>query len=145
MKATDTRIEDSLISAVSSTMQETAFIDANPSQTYWARLPLLTPKKGALIIGIPRELALELAENMLHMGPDDINDEVMLDVTAEFANTVAGTFLRDFIDSNVAFQLGLPEKGIGWPELEQELIGSYSFDVGDHTMLVVLAGHDFKE
>jgi hypothetical protein len=32
---------------------------------------------------------------------------------------------------------------VGWPDLEQEIVASYVFEVDHHTLSVVLAGNEF--
>jgi hypothetical protein len=142
VKALNPKVENALIKSVSETMQESAFCDAVVVTNYWARLPLMSPYKGAFVLMLPRELALDLAENMLHLPVEDIVDEVLLDVVSEMANTISGSFLRELFD-DVIFELGLPERGVGWPDLEQEIVASYVFEVDHHTLSVVLAGNEF--
>ena len=136
------KIENALIKSVSETMQESAFCNATVVTNYWARLPLIAPYKGAFILMLPRALALDLAENMLHLPVEDIVDDVLLDVVSEMANTISGSFLRELFN-DIIFELGLPERGVGWPDLEQEIVASYIFEVDHHTLSVVLAGNDF--
>ncbi len=108
----DPKLKGSLCDAVARTIEEMTFqpideiIEEEPeptisANTVWAILPLYKPLEGEMLIEFPLEYAKSFTINMYSLEDDnEVNDEMINDLVAEFANTIGGRFLGEFINQH---------------------------------------------
>jgi hypothetical protein len=68
--------------------------------------------------------------------------ETMADTVAEMANTVAGRLMSRILDEESAFELDLPEKGVGRFQCDQERDYVQFYEINGHLYIVVIEGED---
>ncbi len=77
------------------------------SGDYQVILKVRDPFKGQIQLFFPKNSAAQLVTEMLGEPVNEI--EKIKDGLAEFGNTFGGLFFKDFLRSNGAYQMGLPE------------------------------------
>jgi CheY-specific phosphatase CheX len=98
-----------LAEAVSCTFENMAFVGMEPSKIFKAKIPIKSPVKGEIIIFAPFFLLEEISQSIYSIEIVDINEKLMQDVIAEFANTAAGHFMESYLEGDQIFELGVPE------------------------------------
>jgi CheY-specific phosphatase CheX len=151
MSETNALVESALFQAVSSTLENMAFEQADRPQAdsppyksendnIWARLPILKPTTGEISLQISLEYAQKLAQSLFEGSDNITNDELVKDTLAEVLNTIAGRFMTQLIPAKDEFELGLPRVGISKLFIEDKDFISCDFDVGGHLLTVFLSG-----
>ena len=70
------------------------------------------PQKLQLNLFLPKQMASELAANLLGLEPDEIDDEALLDTVREMTNMIAGNFVNR-MGEDAGFEMGIPETSMG--------------------------------
>ncbi len=78
----------------------------------WARIAIASPLRGSLVVAATETVASELAATLFGEELPDSSLETDLDLLAEFANTVAGSFARK-ASEDVPLELSPPSKDHG--------------------------------
>jgi hypothetical protein len=105
-------IKSCLAEAVSATLENMAFQNAQETIIYTASIPVKSPNEGTIKIFAPSLLLKELSESIYSIDTVDIDEKLMLDVLAELANTIAGHFMESLLQKDQIFELGVPETEI---------------------------------
>jgi len=149
-------IEDVVQQAVAQTFENMAFIEAVPVKTpsadilanpcHWAKIAILEPDEGEMLLLVPSLMALEVAQDIL-MPLDESAitdaDQNALDMFAEMLNTIAGVIMGDITPPDQTFRLGLPETGLS-EHLEMPSGGeTFHFAIEGRTLALTLRGPAF--
>lgn len=132
------KFENSLFTALATTMEEMAFQEVeneledtlNPidrNHLIWAKMDVNSPFKCTIAMLVDHKLASDLTET-IYGSLDPLTDFQVKDALAELLNTIAGCFLGGLLPSHVMFDVSLPSVGIGnLPKLgENELKYRYA-------------------
>ena len=85
------------------------------NDVFWSTVLIHAPEgDGHFYIAVPPILALQLAETM-YAGTMDCTDDVMADMVAELANTIAGHLMLSLGEIVKGFVLGVPQRGRSEP------------------------------
>ncbi len=156
-------IRSALVKGMSKTFETLAFVEVMPlgedapieaqeidvvprTEVIWAKIPLVHPHKGALVMMLSPALTRLLTEMIYGVfDPEEIEAEQMMDAVAEISNILAGRFSSEFLGKGADFELGLPKKGLVKTEAELPLSGAVKsirldYAVEGHLLSVVLMG-----
>ncbi len=146
---------ENILEAVSNAMSETfegmifmqtmlqdeeAETESNPDQL-WSKVDVTAPGMGVLVMACSQNLAGEIVESLFGPSDDAYSDEMMLDALSEIVNTIVGRCMAALIPEGRAFELGLPQTGRGWPDIEGLAAHVYATDLGEQ----ILVGIDLLE
>jgi len=121
---------DILVQAVTQTFEEVAFEEillrdlrtsrgGGPTalladgQALWARLDLLEPLTGEILLVCPRALVARMVSSIHGMPPEEAPGPLVEDTLAELLNTVAGRVMAGWLQQKKRFGIGLPRTGTG--------------------------------
>ena len=151
-------LDNVILKEVSSTFEGMAFSVVTRSsdnldldcELQWSLLNIVKPIEGSLMIIMPVKLAVTLAENMLGVEGDELKEEMITDALAEVLNTLVGRIMAIITDSQEVFELGIPENGIGCPDMPAGENFDADYSVFGETFKLVLNGseiiaHDVEE
>ncbi len=151
--------QGAIASAVAITLENMAFEQAIPedepevpvgADPYWAKLNLLSPHEGFVMILVGNEGAKLIAEAIHGPGddlfadePEELPREMVFDTLAELINTIAGRFLNSYLPPDQRFELGLPETGHGNVPSVPGNAKSWDFMVQEEVLKVTISGDYF--
>lgn len=115
--------------ALGDTFEGMAFVtlirdeDAVPPQDdgvdwHWARVDVLSPRAGYFLVAGPERMMRDIACSMYGQYDCSPSQTEMLDMLGEMVNTFAGRCLNILVPDESTFSLGLPEKGVVWPDTQ---------------------------
>jgi len=100
-------------------LTDTAFIFSEPADEVipWegdvvkTSLEFKSPQKGTLSVTAPRQLGIELAQNLLGMDPEEVSQDSSTaeDALCEIVNILAGMLLHRVYGEEVVCDLGIPQ------------------------------------
>ncbi|HEB88592.1 MAG TPA: hypothetical protein ENI85_03395 [Deltaproteobacteria bacterium] len=138
------RLDESIDEAVIETLEGMAFTDIErvedgdledlAESASWARIDVIEPAAGELVLAVGDELAAELEEATTgERGPDPA---IRLEVLGEMLNTLAGSWARALVPDGTPIALGIPKTGQGdWSAGAEYELAIYETD--DEDRLVV--------
>lgn len=102
---------------------------------YWAKVGLLSPLKGEVVLACASPLLSEIADTVF--AGEAAGEAALMDVVAELTNTIAGNLLSKLFPSDESIRVAVPEKGrrgglSGVHELYYQLDDGQYFCVGYH-------------
>jgi len=148
------KLKNALTLAVTQTMENMTFEEVStvtddkvtvviPAQAVWAKLPMIAPYEGSLLLNASTECSESLVHEVYGFCDEEGLASSMRDVLSEVANTIAGRFFGEFIPADEEFSLGLPDSGKGaMPVIENEVM-TINLKIGEHFLKVSLYGSDF--
>ena len=117
------KAKKALIDAIITTFSEMAFIDVDAMDNSAASgfigncltpsIKILNPYQLTVTIAAPLESVRFLVESLYSDINGEVDENTMQDVLAETLNTLAGCFMKKFLEEHVGYELGLPEKKSG--------------------------------
>ncbi|MBI9076749.1 MAG: chemotaxis protein CheX [Desulfatibacillum sp.] len=107
----------------------------------WSRVDVEAPAKGFLVVAYTREMGVHIVESLYGIMDEPCTKEVLEDSLNEIVNTVIGRCMSLLVPEGQTFELGLPQTGEGWPEMETAT--TYGFSTMDGGLL--LAAADLKD
>ena len=78
---------------------------------------------------MPLRFIKEISQSLYSLEDTEVNENVMFDVIAELANTIAGQFMGLYLGDDQIYELGLPETGVSDSVACDEDMSLYSFKV----------------
>ena len=115
-------LRDRAVQVIVTTLAEMAQIQVRPLEAphkacwtdkYQAATLALTScneeLSGKLTMVVEEEMAKQIAENMLGMNPEEVDNSTMLDVVGEILNMVAGNIKTDLANNGMESKLTTPE------------------------------------
>jgi hypothetical protein len=151
-------LANALESAISRTMESMTFEEVTvmqdqrevpvfiaPEDVLWANLPIKSPFRGHLLLEVPVDYGLMLADKVYGVTDEKMSDSAIRDALAEILNTLAGRFLEQIVPHDQVFQLGLPTAGCGELTVNTAPVRTIIVNVGEHYLSTHLFGQSFKE
>lgn len=84
------------------------------SSCWWAKIDMLEPVSGELVLVAPQDLLIKFAESVFGMIDEQMPDqEQIFDNFGELMNTFCGRLIAGLLPENKSFRLGLPVIGDG--------------------------------
>ena len=154
MSRPDLKIASSLVSGLTSTMEnmtfeEVVYLGKMPGGgrqfDIWASLPITSPLPGSISIELPLDYAKILAREVCAALQLDDPEAAINDAVGEILNTVAGRFLGELLGPEASFELGLPVCGMGKMRSAEEPVATIFFQVAGHTVRTQLFGQAFAD
>jgi len=145
-------LEKHLLSAVEETMENMVFEEVESdtetewakNDLIWARLPVLNPVKGEVILLISRSVATSVTKDIYTAEEESITEEIILDAVSELINTLTGCFIKRLIKEDEDFELGLPESNSGvFIETDTNFL-SQTYRIGEKILRVIVGGEIMK-
>lgn len=126
------KIKDVIQGAVTETFESIAFMQVtykgvggqtwNGQDQVWARVDVISPGKGFLLIACTWRMAEEIVDSIFGPTAEPRSEDTVFDALSELVNTAIGRCMAALTPEERTFELGLPETGRGWPEaLEGEI------------------------
>ncbi|MBI1382411.1 MAG: hypothetical protein GC161_15140 [Planctomycetaceae bacterium] len=146
MKISAERLEELVVS----TLEQHAFLFADPcpsegdnaddSEANVSGVSFDGGVSGRLSVRFPRELAAEMASNLLGMEEGEpIEDELNQDLVFEFVNVLAGRVLSEMSNEGRALRIGPPVwVGVGQPKDADAERHTVNVAVDEHRVEVIL-------
>ncbi|MCP5068450.1 MAG: hypothetical protein GY946_17960 [bacterium] len=139
-------LDESIDEAILKTLEGMAFTDVERAEdgelgelaesALWARIDVITPEAGELVLLVGEELAGELEEAT--MGESSPDDSIRLEVLGEMLNTLAGSWARSLVPDGVQIALGIPKMGRGdWAGGAEYELAVYETDDEDRIALAL--------
>ncbi len=139
-------LDESIDDAILDALEGMAFTDVERSEDgelgdlaenpLWARIDVITPEAGELVLLVGDELAAELEEAT--MGETSSDTSIRLDVLGEMLNTLAGTWARTLVPDGTPIALGIPKTGQGdWAGNAEYELAVYETDEEDRIALAL--------
>ena len=154
MSAQLTKIDSSLVSAISKTMESMTFeevqvVSAPPGMDtvlknkVWAVLPIISPIEGKISMELPFDYGRILTDEVCGGTEEEPSEDAIKDVVGEILNTMAGRFLDDLLDSEKSFELGLPESGRADLPVSDDAVAVVHVEISGHVIRTKLVGEGF--
>ncbi len=139
-------LDESIDEAVVEALEGMAFTeierieDGDPGElaesASWARIDVVEPAAGELVLAVGEELAGELEEATT--GERGSDPAVRLEVLGEMLNTLAGSWARALVPDGTPIALGIPKVGQGnWSAGAEYELAIYETDDEDRLVLAL--------
>ncbi|MBF0500331.1 MAG: response regulator [Candidatus Riflebacteria bacterium] len=130
--------EEIVLESICSNLPPESAQSMDQSSGYWARLAIIEPQFGELIIWVPATFIGRIVSSIHGMPPEEASEQLLTDTLAELLNTLAGRLMAQRV--NAQFNLGLPLVGCG-PIPEEATSASFCFArflVGEEPVILTL-------
>jgi len=141
-------LSQALHDAVAESLENMFFSEVQDVEFHWGSVEVVKPISGKVTIAIPKELALEIVHEVFGVERQQITIDVINDIIAEVANTVAGRLISTLVAPDETFELLVPETGEGKLEAGQTISFINHYEMNGKVYLVMLEGESllqFKE
>jgi len=133
------KIDSCVIQATENTFAEFVFMDALHMEKCEKdfETPLTTqilihhPFCGEIELTADEALIVKMAENIMMIPPEELNDTQKQDILFELLNTLGGRILALILPENLTFKLGLPETTESFMERDNDIYRIYDFLLDD--------------
>ena len=119
-------IKEALVESVRNTFADMLFLDVMESGaldlknfSHIIRIRILDPENLELVLWLPLELKIEIAETIYGIPWDEISDTEIDDSLLELLNVLAGNFLSVYAGPDKKYNISLPEILFDEDELER--------------------------
>lgn len=133
-------LAQALHDAVAESLENMFFSEVKDVQFHWGSVEVARPIKGKVTIAIPKELALEIVNEVFGVERSQITIETINDIIAEVANTVAGRLISTLVAPDETFELLVPVTGQGNLEAGETISFINHYEMNDKIYLVMLEG-----
>lgn len=128
--------------AVSESLENMLFSVVYPVDFYWGSVEVLEPLKGKVTVAFPRSLAIELVHTIYGFEKGMITTDIIFDIIAEIANTVAGRLMNVLVPHSDTFELSVPKTGAGPLEPANGVSCINHYLINDEVYVVRLEGEE---
>ena len=139
-------LDDSIDEAIVETLEGMAFTDIErvedgdlgelAESALWARIDVVEPDAGELVLVVGESLAIELEEATT--GEAGSDPALRLEVLGEMLNTLAGSWARALVPDGTPIALGIPKVGEGdWAEGAEYQLAIFETDDEDRLALAL--------
>lgn len=116
---------------------EVEYADMEIEDPQEARLLINHPFPGEIVLTVPDEMVLSMAESLFMLSEDEIDAQVKQDVLNEILNTISGRIMAKVTPQDKSFKLGLPEKTLSSFIDDDFLEAKFKFVVDDEFMVKI--------
>nr|WP_320050068.1 chemotaxis protein CheX [uncultured Desulfuromonas sp.] len=119
MQEFDQILQEKITSVLAETLENMAFLDVDDSseeeiaeldtKNLSVTLMITKPILMEMRLEMDQELLLQVVETVYTMDREDITEQQVEDLLAEFLNTLAGRFMTELLPADQTFSLNLPE------------------------------------
>ena len=133
-------LSEALEEAVSESLENMLFSVVYPVEFYWGTVEVLHPLEGKVTVAFPESLAIELVHTIYGFERDMITTDIIFDIIAEIANTVAGRLMNVLIPESDVFELSVPKTGAGPLKPAGSVSCINHYQINDEVYVVRLEG-----
>lgn len=133
-------LTEALHSAVTESLENMFFAEVTDVEFHWGSVEVTEPFKGKITVAFPKELMLEIVNEVFRVERNEITRDVINDIIAEVANTVAGRLINALVKDDETFKLQVPETGIGKIEVAQPVSFINHYEMNKKVYFVMLEG-----
>jgi len=138
-------LSQALHDAVAESLENMFFSEVQDVEFHWGSVEVVKPINGKVTIAFPRELALEIVNEVFGVERQQITIDVINDIIAEVANTVAGRLISTLVAPSETFELLVPETGEGLLEAGQAISFINHYEMNGKVYLVMLEGESLLQ
>jgi hypothetical protein len=121
-----------------------AIPEVSQERPYWAKLDLIAPVQGEIIIETPAAYARNVTMALFDADGEVESDEAICDSLAEILNTIAGRVMAKVTPPLMEYQIGLPQTGIGHCPRDEAAIVQ-RFNAGGQELKLILDVRNLQE
>ncbi len=103
------------------------------------------PFPGEMRLVLPKDLAIQFAQNMYNLTESEITEKLIDDVLGEIINIISGRLMAGLVPSDQTYELGLPLIGPDVFVQAEASSLSVEFDAEEIPFWIILFGDGFQE
>ena len=115
-------------------------LDRDNERFFVPRIEIIEPLKIEIVLVIPFSVGKLMTESLYPDNGQSITDGLIQDFLAESLNTIAGSFMKTYLQYNAKYTLGIPQKAISnTPDIRADI--TQRFDLSERIFTVSIVSY----